>query len=139
VILRVRGSWPWFGHDSYGPAMPGSIRQRGPNSWQLRVYAGIDASSGRQRWATRTVRGSEAEAKRELEVFLAEADHSRLHAGSVADLLDRWFATASAGWAPSTVREKRSLVGHHLKPHLGHFVVAKLASSISVHEVTEIM
>ncbi len=109
--------------------MPGSIRQRGANSWQLRVYAGINASSGRERWATRTVRGSESEAKRELAAFIAEAEHAAIHAGSITELLDRWFAVASPNWAPSTVRETKSLVEHHLKPHLGHLPIAKLTTA----------
>jgi hypothetical protein len=33
----------------------GSMRERGPNTWQLRVYLGVDTRSGRQRYATRTV------------------------------------------------------------------------------------
>lgn len=109
--------------------MSGSIRPRGANSWQLRVYAGIDSSSGRQRWATRTVRGSESEARRELERFLEEATYARIHAGSVAELLDRWFAVASSDWTPSTTRETKSLVEHHLKPTLGHLPVAKLTTA----------
>ena len=42
----------------------GSMRQRG-NAWQLRVYLGINAETGRQRYATRTVRGSRREAIRQ--------------------------------------------------------------------------
>ncbi len=109
--------------------MPGSIRRRGPNSSQLRVYAGIDASSGRKRWVTRTVRGSEREARRQLKGFLEDANNARVHAGSVGDLLDRWFAAASSDWAASTIRETKSLVEHHLKPHLGHLAVAKLTTA----------
>lgn len=109
--------------------MPGSIRSRGPNSWQLRVYAGIDAASGRKRWVTRTVRGSEREARRALKRFLDDADNARVYAGSVTDLLDRWFAAASSDWSASTIRETKSLIEHHLKPHLGHLSVAKLTTA----------
>jgi integrase len=109
--------------------VPGSIRSRGPNSWQLRVYAGIDASSGRKRWVTRTVRGSEREARRALKRFLEDADNARVYSGSVTDLLDRWFAAASTDWSASTIRETRSLIEHHLKLHLGHLSVAKLTTA----------
>jgi Phage integrase, N-terminal SAM-like domain len=108
--------------------MAGSLRRRGPNSWQLRVYAGIDTHSGRQRWATRTVRGSERAARRELERFAEETTYARMRVGSVAELLDRWLETASGDWAASTRRETRSLVEHHLKPHLGHLPVSKLTT-----------
>jgi integrase len=108
--------------------MAGSMRRRGPNSWQFRVYMGIDPQSGRQRWATRTVRGSERVARRELEGFVAELSFAQVRAGSVADLLDRWFETASGDWAASTRRETKSLVEHHLKPQLGHLPVTKLTT-----------
>lgn len=109
--------------------MPASIRKRGPNSWQLRVYTGVDASSGRKRWVTRTIRGSEREARRQLKAFLAEASDRRVRAGSLSDLLDRWFAAASTDWSASTLRETKSLLEHHLKPHLGHLLIAKLTTA----------
>ncbi len=111
--------------------MAGSIRQRGPNCWQLRTYLGIDPENGRQRWVTRTVRGSERVARRELSRFVDEASYARIHAGSLSELLDRWFETASGDWAPSTMRETKSLVEHHLKPHLGHLPLTKLTTADS--------
>ena len=109
--------------------MSGSIRRRGPNSWQLRIYVGMDPQSGRQRWATRTVRGSERTARRELDRFVEEASYARIHCGTVVELLDRWLETASGGWSASTRRETKSLVEHHLKPHLGHLPVSKLTTA----------
>jgi len=109
--------------------MSGSIRRRGPNSWQLRIYVGIDPQSGRQRWATRTVRGSERAARRELARFADEASYARVHAGTLADLLVRWFETASGDWTASTKRETKSLVEHHLKPHLGHLPITKVTTA----------
>lgn len=88
------------------------MRQRGPNSWQLRVYVGLDASSGKPRYATRTVTGGVRAARRELEAFVEEAERERLHADSVAELLDRWLEDASSSWSPGTKRETKSLVEH---------------------------
>ena len=110
-------------------SVTGSIRQRGVNSWELRVYGGTDPNTGRRRWATRTVRGSERAARRELRRFVDEASYARIHAGSLSELLDRWFETASGDWAPSTTRETKSLVEHHLKPHLGHLPLTKLTTA----------
>lgn len=107
----------------------GSLRQRGTNTWQLRVYLGIDPGTGRQRYATRTVRGSRREATRQLGLLVAETDNARTHAGTFADLLDRWFAAASPGWAPTTVAHTRSIIGCHLIPHLGHLPVAKVTTA----------
>ena len=109
--------------------MPGSIRRRGPNSWQLRGDAEIDATSGGKRWVTRTVHGSEHEARRQLNRFLEDADNARVYAGSVTDLLDRSFAAASSEWSASTIRATKSVIEHHLKPHLGHLPVAKLTTA----------
>jgi len=55
----------------------GSMRQRGTNSWQLRVYLGIDSNTGRQRYATRTVHGSRREATRQLGLLIEASDNAR--------------------------------------------------------------
>src|SRR5271166_7181188 len=102
--------------------MAGSIRRRGPNSWQLRIYVGMDPKSGRQRWATRTVRGSERTARRELDRFADEASFARIHDGTVSDLLDRWLETASGGWAPSTRRETKPRSTENRSPRWGDSV-----------------
>jgi integrase len=107
----------------------GSLRPRGSNVWQLRVYLGINPETGGQRYATRTVRGSRREATRELQLLVAETDNARTHAGTVTDLLERWFAAASRGWAPTTVVHTRSIIDCHLIPQLGHLPVAKVTTA----------
>ena len=69
--------------------MSGSLRQRGRDTWQLRVDLGTNADAGRERWATTTVHGSRRYAQAQLAEFAAEAGFARLRAGSVGDLLDR--------------------------------------------------
>ncbi len=93
----------------------GSMRQRGKDAWELRVYRGVDPDTGRQRWATKTVRGSRRHASRELRAFAEEVGYARLRAGSVADLLEWWFAAASPHWAAPTVRQTRSVINCHLE------------------------
>jgi integrase len=107
----------------------GSLRQRGTNTWQLRVYLGINPDTGGQRYATRTVRGSRREATRQLALLVAEVDNARIHAGTVTDLLERWFAAAARGWAPTTVAHTRSIIDCHLIPQLGHLPVAKVTTA----------
>ena len=68
--------------------------------WELRVYLGIDPDTRKQRWLTKTVHGSQRFARRALEDLVAEADRARIRAGTLADLLDRWFEAASPGWPP---------------------------------------
>ena len=90
---------PWH---SYRPATPGSLPQRGPGSWQLRVCLGVDPDTGKERWATKTVHGSRRRATAQLHEFVGEAGHARLRAGTVADLRHRWLTNASPGWSRHT-------------------------------------
>jgi len=106
----------------------GSIRQRGRDAWQLRVYVGTDPETGCQRWASRTVHGSRRFAQAKLQELAEEAGYARLRAGTLADLLDRWFEAAFPGWARTTVSHMRSVIDCYLKPHLGHLPVAKLTT-----------
>src|SRR5688500_13905238 len=72
ALLRVA-----FGPSQRGCAMAGSVRQRGRGAWELRVYLGIDPDSGRQRYATRTVRGSRRAATAALGELVEEAGYAR--------------------------------------------------------------
>lgn len=53
--------------------MRGFIRRRG-QSWELRVYLGRDPVSGRERYATRSMRGSRRDAERLLREMVAAAE-----------------------------------------------------------------
>ncbi len=57
--------------------MQGSIRQRGRDTWQLRVYLGTDPGTRRQRWTSRTVHGSRRHAQAQLEQLKAEPTSAR--------------------------------------------------------------
>lgn len=104
------------------------MRQRGKDSWELRVYQGIDPDTGRQRWVTRTVRGSQRSARSQLRKLVEEAGYARLRAGTLAELLERWFEAASPGWALTTLSHTRSMIECYLKPNLGHLNVTKLTT-----------
>jgi hypothetical protein len=106
----------------------GSMRQRGRDSWELRVYQGTEPDTGRQRWATRTVHGTRRFAQAQLQELVEEAGYARMRAGRLGDLLDRWFEAASPGWARTTVSHTRSVIDCYLKPHLGHLHVTKLTT-----------
>lgn len=106
----------------------GSMRRRGRESWELRAYQGIDPETGRERWLTKTVHGTSRFARGQLDDLVVEASRARLRAGTLADLLDRWFEAASPGWAPTTVSHTRSIIDCHLKPHIGHLDLDKLTT-----------
>src|SRR6266545_8260985 len=84
------------------PAMAhGSMRQRGKDTWQLRVYLGPDPETRRQRWLAKTVHGTKRFASKQLKDLAEEAGRGRLRAGTVSDLLEHWFEVASrAGPSP---------------------------------------
>ncbi len=112
--------------------MKGSIRQRGGSSFELRVYCGTDPDTGKRRWMTRTVRGTRADAQRELKVLAAHANVAPAVGAqtTVAELLDQWFARGRVSWSPTTVRNLGSIVERHLKPALGDLLVGDLTAAI---------
>ena len=111
--------------------MAGSTRQRGRGTWELRVYLGLDPDTRRRRYATRTVHGTRRAATAASAELVEDAECSRVRAGTVGELLERWMAAASPAWSQSasTVRETRSLMRCHLLPHLGHIHVTQLTAA----------
>jgi len=111
--------------------MNSSLRQRGPSSWELRVYDGVGPDSGRRRYATRTVRGSRHEAAAELEVFAQQVTAPRRRAleTTMGELFDRWYENAEPGWAANTVRHTYSVIKVHLRPRFGHLPVGELTTA----------
>ena len=110
--------------------MQGFIRQRG-QTWELRVYLGRDAVSGRKRWAYKTVRGGKREAQRALAAMVAEAARggtSRTNA-TVGELLEEWFDHAKADFSPKTAKETRGVIDRNLAPYLGPVSLAKLGTA----------
>jgi hypothetical protein len=114
--LQVRG--PFEG-------MNGSLRQRSAGSWELRVFIGTDPVTGRRVDRSVTVRGSRGEAERELVAMVASTRAVRAVGvrSSVSELLEAWFSIASTGWAPTTVRQTRSVLDRYVHRHLGHVAV----------------
>jgi len=109
----------------------GSMRQRSSGSWELRDYAGGDPETRRSRYRTKTVRGTQAEAERELAALVAtvRADGAGGPGSSVSVLLERWFTVASRSWAPTTIRQTRSVLDRYLHPHIGSILVGSLTAA----------
>jgi integrase len=104
------------------------MRNRGGDAWELRIYRGVD-DAGRQRWSTKTVHGSRRHAAARLREFSDAVDEASTRAGTVGDLLERWFTSASQQWAPPTIAQTRSVLRRHLLPNLGHLPVGKLTTA----------
>lgn len=110
--------------------MQGFMRQRG-SSWELRVYVGRDAVTGRKRWVTKTVKGGKREAQRALAAMVAEADRGALRSTTVTvgELLEEWFAHAAPGFSPKCVLETRGVLDRNLLPFLGPIRLSKLGAA----------
>ena len=112
--------------------MPGSMRQRGERSWNLRVYAGRDPATGRKVSVERTVRGTKREASKVLATMVAEVDSRPLVSagkGTVAELCREWLDFATPSFSPKTVETTRIYVEDPIIPLLGSLQVAKLTPS----------
>ncbi|MEZ5265917.1 MAG: site-specific integrase [Acidimicrobiales bacterium] len=110
--------------------MKGFMRKRG-DAWELRVFLGADAVTGKKRYATRTVRGGKRDAERELAkmVYEADAGHVARTDSTVGQLLDAWLAQASRDFSPKTVLETRGFIERTIKPGLGSIKLAKLRTA----------
>ncbi|QJY45522.1 hypothetical protein [Pseudonocardia broussonetiae] len=112
----------------------GSLRQRKPGVWELRVALGPDAVSGRSLVRSITVHGDRDDAQAALARWAAQADVVR--AGrraapgvAVADLLDRWLAAAH-DWRPATVVGYTSIVRALRRDPLGTRRASQVTPSV---------
>ena len=93
----------------------GSMRQRRPGVWEVRVAVGRDPVSGRSRYRSLTVHGDREVAQTARERWAAKAElvrsAGRARPGiTIAALLREWLGT-DHGWRPSTIAGYRSVVG----------------------------
>jgi integrase len=110
--------------------MRGNITRRGKKSWRIKFELGANAAGKRQ---TRfvTVRGSRADAQRELTKLLAAADGGTLVEPSktnLAEYLRAWLKDPDE-LSPKTVERYRELAEGQIIPTLGAVVLQKLRPS----------
>jgi hypothetical protein len=108
----------------------GSLEQRAKNAWRARVYLGRDAG-GRQRYLTRTFHGTKRIADEKLRELLAEAGRGGglVIDGTLAELVERWRATADANLSPTTLSEYRRLLDRLILPRFGRTRVRNLRAA----------
>ena len=110
--------------------MKGFMRRRG-DAWELRVYLGTDPVTGKQRYATRTVRGGKREAQRALNEMVTDAERGlsvRTNA-TAGELIEAWFEHAAGDFSPKTVKETRGFIDRNLLPAIGAVPLSKLKPS----------
>ena len=106
------------------------MRQRG-SAWELRVFVGTDAVSGKNRYVPKTVRGGKRQAQRVLAQMIADTELglSARTSASVGKLIERGFEFASTAFSPKTVRETRGMIDRYISPSLGPVTLSKVRAS----------
>ena len=103
------------------------IRQRGPTTFQVVVYAG-HGPDGRERRIRRTVHGTKRRA-RDVERQLTLDTRSGKYGASditLGELLDQWLERAAPELSPTTVNGYRANIRLHVKVELGALKLSKL-------------
>jgi integrase len=109
----------------------GHVRQRSPQSWELRYSLGTDPASGRRRIATVTVKGTRKDAERELRRLLRTLDTGEYIEPShmtVGQWLEQWLDTVRAEVSPKSHERYAEIVRNFLVPALGHVPLVKLVA-----------
>ena len=114
--------------------MSGSMRQRGAESWQLRVHAGRDPVTGRKRYVERTFHGNKRQASKALAALVTEADGMEIEPAAnddrtVAELLNAWLEHATPSFSPSTVQTSRMYIDAPIIPAIGDMPANKLTAA----------
>ncbi|MHB1911874.1 MAG: tyrosine-type recombinase/integrase [Acidimicrobiales bacterium] len=102
--------------------MRGSLREKRPGYWQLRVYEGTDPITGRKQYRVASMRGGKREAQRALAQLVSDvaAGHRATASATVGGMLDAWLAHIEhLGRSPSTLKGYRSLVDQLPVPFKG--------------------
>jgi len=111
----------------------GSLKERSPGVWLLRVYTGQRDPKGNPVQKARTFRGGKRAAEQELARFVTEIAEGRLEdAGvgmTVGALLDRWLKHSERERTPQTIHGHRKKIEHRIKPALGKHRLDKLRAS----------
>jgi integrase len=108
----------------------GHIRERSPDSFEIRYSLGTNPATGRRQIATTTVRGTRKEAEKELRRLLRSLDtgeHVDPNRVTVRLWLATWLATVRHEVAPRSYDRYAAIVNRHLIPALGNLQLTKLA------------
>lgn len=108
----------------------GHIRERSLGSFELRYFLGSDPATGKRKYATATVKGSQKDAERELRRLLRSLDtgeHVEPSRLAVRDWLASWLDAVRQEVSPKTHERYSEIVNHFLAPALGNLQLTKLA------------
>jgi len=110
--------------------MKGHIRKRG-SSYEVVIYLGRDATTGKKKYKSYTVRGTKKQAEAKLAQLLHELNTGTYVEPSpmtFGEYLDKWLSEKVEPYLrPATVERYRGIVENHLKPALGYIPLARLS------------
>lgn len=108
----------------------GSIKQRSPGTWYIRVELEPDPVTGKRRQKAETLVGRKRDAEARMNQLLQDARDGLVgNAGrmTLAEFLDRWLSEhVKEHLAPKTHRGYRQLVDTQIKPLIGGIALDKL-------------
>jgi integrase len=108
--------------------MRGHVVRRG-DAWRVHVYVGRDEVTGKQRYLTRTVRGTKREAEKVCASLVVEASKGKFTtrtSGTLDGLLQDWLAHLEQYASPSTIATYRGYVQRWIVPRLGDKKIDRL-------------
>ncbi|MHB1628043.1 MAG: tyrosine-type recombinase/integrase [Bacilli bacterium] len=106
----------------------GTSVKDGKPIWLVRVFTGRDGS-GRKQYLSKTVHGSEREAKKTLREMLQAQDKGALMKESrdtLTDYLAKWLETHKASLRTRTIQSYQELIDRYILPHIGRDRIASL-------------
>jgi integrase len=109
----------------------GHIRERSPESWELRYTLGTDPATGKRRTVTTSVKGKREAAERELRRLLRAIDtgeHVDPTRMTVREWLTTWLETVRAEVSPKSHERYTEIVQNFLMPSLGKLPITKLTA-----------
>ncbi|MCU7931446.1 MAG: site-specific integrase [Candidatus Thiodiazotropha sp. (ex Codakia rugifera)] len=109
--------------------MKGTLLERSPRRWRLRVYLGVD-SNGKQRFLTETYRGGKRGAERRLAALVTQATEGRVGAAdkrlTLSNYLDKWQAKRRIEVSEHSVLTQQRIIDKHINPGIGHLKLSKI-------------
>ncbi len=112
------------------------IRKRGPGRYQVRVYLGVDPSTGNERYAYESVRGSRDQARKVETRMQRDADGARyalVAPPTVGELVERTLEHCALEWSVTHAAQMRSVADRLIIPTLGTTRVDKLTPMLCDH------
>lgn len=111
----------------------GHIRRVGEDRWEVFFDLGPDPVTGKRRQRSRTVRGSEARARVELENIENEIRYGGFVDPStmtVSDLATMWLEASEMRVRYNTLRSYQSKLSTHVMPHIGHRKIRAVSTPV---------